>query len=220
VQDTQKPVFTAVPQNLTIQCSDPVPSPGNAMATDNCDADVAVVYLGQNSGNATCQNSYQLFRTWKATDNCGNSTVVTQTIVVQDTQAPTFTSVPGNVTIQCSDLVPPIGTPTATDACNGYVQIVFQGQYSTAGNCPGNYTITRTWRAQDLCGNSTTASQVITLHDTQAPVFTNPPANVTIACGGILPTLPAVTAADNCDNTVPVTYLGETTTGPGTARTR
>ena len=78
----------------------------------------------------------------------------------------------------------------------------------------GNYTITRTWRAQDLCGNSTTATQVITLHDTQAPVFTNPPANVTVACGGTLPTVPAVTASDNCDNTVPVTYLGETTTGP------
>jgi len=37
---------------------------------------------------------------------------------------------------------------------------------------------------------------------------------VTIACGGTLPTVPAVTASDNCDNTVPVTYVGETNTGP------
>ncbi len=214
VQDTQKPMFTAVPQNLTMQCSDPLPSPGNATATDNCDADVAVVYLGQSSGNATCANNYQLFRSWKATDNCGNSTVVTQTIVVQDTQAPTFTNVPNDVTIQCSNPVPPIGQATATDACNGYVQITFLGQTSTAGNCPQEYTITRSWRAQDECGNSVTASQVITVMDTQAPGFTNAPANVTIACGSALPGLPAVTAADNCDNAVPVTYLGETTTGP------
>lgn len=212
VRDTQKPVFTAVPQNLTLQCSDPVPSPANAMATDNCDSEVAVVFLGQSAGNAGCQNSYQLFRTWKATDKCGNSTVATQTITIQDTQAPSFTSVPNDVTIQCSNPVPSIGQTTATDACAGYVQITFLGQTSTAGDCPQEYTITRSWRAQDLCGNSVTASQVITIIDTQAPNFTNAPANVTVNCPNI-PGVPTLQATDACGMAT-VTYLGQTQT-PG-----
>ncbi len=214
VRDTQKPVFTSIPQNLTLQCSASLPAVGAPVATDNCDAMVAITYLGQNTANANCQNSYQLLRTWRATDNCGNSSIVTQTITMQDTQAPVFTSVPDNITIQCSQLVPPIGSPTATDACGGYVQIVFLGQTSVAGSCPYNYVITRTWRAQDLCGNATTAGHTITVQDTQAPNFTNAPANASITCGAALPNLPVVTATDNCDNIVPVTYLGETNTGP------
>ena len=214
VQDTQKPVFTSLPQNLTIQCSQAFPPVGSPVATDNCDASVTITYLGQSNTNATCDNSYQSLRSWVATDNCGNSTVATQTITVQDTQAPVFTSVPANVTIQCSQLIPPIGQATASDACGGYVQIVFQGQTMVPGSCPPNSTITRVWRAQDLCGNSVTASQTITIQDTQAPTFNNAPANVTVACGAALPELPAVFASDNCDTNVPVTYQGQTTTGP------
>ncbi|MCC6461685.1 MAG: choice-of-anchor D domain-containing protein, partial [Saprospiraceae bacterium] len=214
VQDTQKPVFTSVPANSTIQCSDTPPSPGTALATDNCDLSVSVTYLGESTTGATCGGSYLLQRTWLAVDNCGNSTAATQTITVQDTQAPGFTSVPNAVTIECSDLTPPIGNATATDACGGYVQIVFQGQTMTPGSCPANRTITRSWRAVDECGNSTTASQTITIQDTQAPVFSNAPGNVTVPCGGTLPSLPAVLAIDNCDTYVPVTYLGETSTGP------
>jgi hypothetical protein len=214
VQDTQKPVFTAVPQNLTIQCSDAVPSPGNASATDNCDASVTTLFVSQNTTYTNCPNNYTITRIWKATDNCGNWATATQTITVQDSQAPAFSFVPQHITIECSDPVPSIGQPTATDNCGGYVHIGFLGQTSVAGNCPQEYVITRVWRATDECGYSTTATQTITVQDTQAPVFTNPPANVAIACGSALPGVPAVTAADACDNIVPVTYLGETTTGP------
>ena len=38
-----------------------------------------------------------------ATDDCGNSTSATQTITVQDTTAPEFTSVPADYTAECSD---------------------------------------------------------------------------------------------------------------------
>ncbi|MCC6463333.1 MAG: HYR domain-containing protein [Saprospiraceae bacterium] len=208
VQDTQKPVFTVVPPNQTIECTQTYPSVGVPTATDNCDASVAVTYLGESTGNASCDNTYELRRTWLATDNCGNSAAVTQIITVQDTQPPTFTSVPGNVTVECSDLVPPIGTPTATDACGGYVQIVYLGDVRTDGNCLYNYTLTRTWKAQDLCGNSTTGSQLITVQDTQAPEFNSPPVNLTVNCANI-PGVPALTAQDNC-GPASVVYLGQT----------
>ncbi|MCC6462976.1 MAG: HYR domain-containing protein [Saprospiraceae bacterium] len=216
VRDTQKPVFTSVPQNLTMECSATLPLVGTATATDNCDLSVSVVYLGESTANATCENSYQVLRVWLATDNCGNSTAATQTITVQDTQKPAFTSVPAPVTVQCSDLIPPIGTPTATDACASFVQITFLGQVRTDGSCLYNYTLTRTWQAQDLCGNATSASQIITVQDTQAPTFNNPPANVTVACANI-PTAPVLSAQDNCSGAT-VVYQGQVQ-GPGTCAT-
>ncbi len=208
VRDTQKPAFTTVPQNVTIQCTEPAPNVGTATATDNCDASVTITYLGQNSTYSNCPNNYQITRVWRATDNCGNSTTAAQIITVQDTQAPVFTSVPNHVTIQCDDLVPGIGNPTATDNCSGYVQITFLGQSSTGGDCPQEYVLLRSWRAQDECGNSVTATQTITVQDTEAPVFMNPPANVTVYCSNI-PSTPIVTAQDNCSNLASVTYLGQ-----------
>lgn len=207
VRDTQKPVFTSVPQNVTIQCTDPEPNVGSATATDNCDASVTLTYLGQNSTYSNCPNNYQITRIWRATDNCGNSTTAAQVITVQDTQAPVFTNVPTNVTIQCADPVPFAGNATATDACAGYVQITFLGQSNTGGDCPQEYVLTRTWRAQDECGNSVTATQTITVQDNAAPAFVNPPANVTVYCPDI-PSVPNVTAQDNC-GTATVSYLGQ-----------
>ncbi len=162
VIDTTKPVFTSVPANVTIQCSDPVPPVGAATATDNCGS-VTVQYLGQTTISGSCPNKYQIKRTWKATDQCGNSTVATQTIQVDDTTPPVFTSVPANVTILCTEPLPPVGTPTATDACGGYVHITFLGNTPTGSGCETPYTVTRTWMADDLCGNTSTATQVITV---------------------------------------------------------
>ena len=45
-------------------------------------------------------------------------------------------------------------------------------EVSTAGACAGDYVITRTFTATDGCGNSTSATQAITIIDTTAPVFT------------------------------------------------
>lgn len=43
------------------------------------------------------------------------------------------------------------------------MHITFLGNVPTGSGCAADYTITRSWRAEDLCGNSTTTSQVITV---------------------------------------------------------
>jgi ligand-binding sensor domain-containing protein len=39
----------------------------------------------------------------------------------------------------------------------------FLGNVPTGSGCAADYTVSRTWRAQDLCGNTTTTTQVITV---------------------------------------------------------
>ncbi len=212
VQDTQKPVIVSTPPNVTISCTSPLPAVGLPTASDNCDNQVDIVYLGEWNMNSTCPGTYQLLRYWQATDNCGNWALASQTITVQDNQPPVFTSVPPAVTIDCQLALPPIGTATASDGCSNFTQVTFLGQTRTDGSCLYNYTITRVWRATDLCGNAATASQVITVRDNQAPVFNNPPLPVTVACNQI-PAAPNLSATDLCGSAT-VTYLGQTTT-PG-----
>jgi hypothetical protein len=74
-----------------------------------------------------------------------------------------------------------------------------------------NYTITRNWTARDVTGNATKHTQVITVKDTQAPIFNNVPANITI-CGTTVPAAAILTATDNCDATPKVTLSAEVST--------
>ncbi|MBL7795017.1 MAG: choice-of-anchor D domain-containing protein, partial [Saprospiraceae bacterium] len=162
VVDNGKPVITSFPANATIACNEAPPPVGSPTASDGCGS-ATVTYLGQNSVSGSCPGNYQIKRTWRATDACGNSTVATQTIQVSDTGVPVFTSVPSPITIECGDPLPPLVNPTASDACGGYAAITFLGNVPSGSGCAADYTVTRTWRAEDLCGNSATTTQVITV---------------------------------------------------------
>ncbi|MBK9338740.1 MAG: hypothetical protein IPM98_20290, partial [Lewinellaceae bacterium] len=103
-----------------------------------------------------------LTRTWKATDLCGNSTLKAQVITVQDTQAPTFTNPPADLTVVCApDCVPFPVTPNAIDNC-GSPSVTLQ-ETQSAGDCATGYTVTRTWTATDQCGNPNVHTQTITV---------------------------------------------------------
>ncbi|MBK7342073.1 MAG: hypothetical protein IPJ06_02500 [Saprospiraceae bacterium] len=64
-------------------------------ADDGCDNTVDVTFVEDNmqGGDPTqCDYyAYSITRTWTATDDCGNETIHTQTITVQDVTAPSFT---------------------------------------------------------------------------------------------------------------------------------
>ena len=58
---------------------------------------------------------------------------------------------------------------------------------TTAGDAAGNYTIVRTFTATDDAGNSSSATQTITVQDTTAPEFTFVPADYTVECSDETP---------------------------------
>ncbi|MBL7796085.1 MAG: HYR domain-containing protein, partial [Saprospiraceae bacterium] len=213
VIDTQKPNFTTMPANITVQCN-AIPAPTTPTATDNCDAVVTITYNGQTQTNGACPNAYTLTRTWTAADNCNNTKTVTQRITVVDNGKPVFTAFPANTSITCDETPPAVGSPTASDGC-GSATVTYLGQTTVSGNCPGNYQIRRTWRATDACGNSTAATQTISVSDTGAPTFTSTPGPLTIECGDPLPPLVNPTASDACGGYVAITFLGNVPSGSG-----
>src|SRR5439155_4871668 len=104
-------------------------------------------------------------RTWTANDGCGNRTPRAQVFRVIDTTAPAVTVNQGpDATIECP-AAPSFSAPTFVDACQASVNVSVTTVTNTAG-C--NKIITRTWTANDGCGNSTNRAQVITVIDTTA----------------------------------------------------
>ncbi|MBK6932233.1 MAG: hypothetical protein IPH12_15770, partial [Saprospirales bacterium] len=207
VQDIIQPVFTNIPANATVSC-DAIPAIGTPMASDNCSATVAIVFVDEVRTNGACPDTYMLRRQWRATDDCGNTATATQLITVQDITKPNFSFVPANITLSC-DAIPPVGTPVATDNCDASVTINYDGQLRVDGPCPDHYTLLRRWTATDNCGNTRTAEQAITIQDTSKPVFTSVPAGITVSCSAI-PPAGSPTATDNCDAAVAISYNGET----------
>jgi len=173
--------------------------------SDNCTSDANLV-VSHTNGTATGTCPITFVRTYTITDACNNSITATQNITIQDTTAPVFSApVPSDITLECSQSIPAVSSLTAVDNCNGLVTISFNEQ-NIPGSCPNNYSIIRTWVASDVCGNSQTHTQQITIQDTTPPVFIgNIPSNEVFAkCDGI-PEAPVLTATDNC-GTVTIDY--------------
>ncbi len=156
-----------------------------------------------------CPGEYVIKRTWSAIDGCGNLAVISQRIYVEDNTPPVFTFVPGDVTLDCGEDVD-FGLAIAEDACSD-VTITFM-DVESSGFTDCNKTITRTWTAEDECGNTATAMTTATLDDNEAPEFTSMPQDMTVECGPLM--FDDVEAEDACGNGVTITFMDS---GSGTA---
>jgi hypothetical protein len=186
---------------------------GTATANDNC-AGVTVTRSNLPAGNNFPVGATVI--TYTATDASGNTASANQTVTVVDNTAPT-TNAPANVTLytgpgatSCgltiSNLDATIGTATASDNCPGATAARTGGV--PAGNVfpVGDTTITYT--ATDAHGNTSTATQKVTVVDNTVPTITAPAA-VTLYTGpnatscvvnisNLDATLGTATASDNC----------------------
>ncbi len=207
VDDTTPPTINC-PADVTVECIDdaPVPDPAAVTAGDNCGG-VTVTYLGQ-TNTGTCPEF--LYRTYQATDDCGNTTTCVQTIRVDDTIPPSITC-PDGGTYQCMDDVPApdIAGVIASDNC-GIATVTFISDVP-AGTCPT--IIIRTYQATDGCGNTARCVETIVVDDTTPPSITCP-ADVTVQCMDDVPApdIAGVIASDNCG--IPtVTFISDVPAG-------
>ena len=185
VVDRSLPVLT-VPADVTVDCGGATgPSAtGTATAVDSHgDKDFAptITYADQ-VDLIGCGGTGTITRTWTAACACGNAATGVQTITIVDRTPPVLV-VPPDVTIECHHLpVPAVtGRASASDACSSPI-LTYTDQEDLTG-CDETGTITRMWKATDVCGNVSAGIQTITVVDRSLPVLTVP-ADVTVDCGG------------------------------------
>ena len=224
VDDTQAPVWTTAVNflNRTVQCSDAAGiAAAQALfpaATDNCDTDVTNIVKTAGAFVAgTCPEAGTYTNSWTVTDACGNvSAAYTQVITIIDTQAPVWTTAVNflNRTVQCSDAAGIAAAqalfPAATDNCDTDVTNIVKSSGSLCcRHMPRGRDLYQHLDVTDACGNVSAAyTQVITIIDTQAPVWTTAVnfLNRTVQCSdaaGIAAAQALFPAAtDNCDTDV------------------
>jgi gliding motility-associated-like protein len=201
-QDTTPPLVPEVLTDITVECTSnlPViltPTSNNNGFNNVTTEEVNSIELGK------CENSYTLYRTLNFKDACDNISSVSQTVHVVDNTPPTIASLPETKTITCPD-VPVFEQAIATDGCSNS-SLTFN-DVKTEGNCPGFYSITRTWRAIDSCGNSTTASQTINVEDRTGPVTTTEfNSTINVNCDAI-PARPELVFVDGCSTINPAVF--------------
>lgn len=223
--DTTAPTFTNVPANNTVQCNTVSLgsnglyfSAGPVAGIDNCERDVTITYAEQLVlTDDNCPNSYNIVRTWTATDFCENVATITRTTSVIDSTDPIFTSFPQDLTIACNAPIPAVVFPVATDNCDNQVDITLTTT-TVAGNCPQESTIMRVFRGTDNCGNEVVETQEIHIVDEVAPVFTaGQTTQYTYQCDVTVPSIQPV-ATDNC-GTITYTSVSSTPVGNSCSRT-
>src|SRR5204863_1376685 len=138
---------------------------------------------------------------------CNTARTASQVFHVVDTTAPEISTLSLHDALPISN-APSFTTPTATDACDPSPTLTF-ADATTAGSCPQNHDVTRTWTATDHCNNASTASQVIHVVDTTAPVISSLPGPTTIECTNA-PIVTTPTAADACDPSPTLTFADAT----------
>ncbi len=208
VRDRVAPVLAKVPAAATIECGAAEPT-SMPTASDQCDPSPTVTVV-QTTVSGACAGESITVRVFTATDACGNTATASQVVTVRDTKAPTLTNVPADVRISCGERAPS-ALPTASDACDpDAVVTVVEARFNGASS--NDYKVTRTFTTRDACGNTATASQVVTYVDSGAPVWTFVPANLETACNAT-PTLVLAEAEDSCDGLLTVTFADTRTAG-------
>ncbi|NCC53043.1 MAG: hypothetical protein EOM20_17780, partial [Spartobacteria bacterium] len=203
VNDTTPPEFVNFNALVNVACHSSVPSL-SVTAVDNCDGAVSLDMI-ETTNLGACVNSYELHRVWTATDACGNSITVEQTIVVQDDLAPILYGVPSSIVVSYAGDTPELPVVSAEDNCDGMLPVVFT-ETTNDGICAYSYVLVRSWSAEDSCGNVTSVTRTVTFQDDLAPVLYGVPTSLNIGCHDPLPEIPEVTATDNFDEEIAVVF--------------
>ena len=172
---------------MTVSC-DNIPTSGPNLNYSNnangiCLIDGSVTPVESGSANI-CGGT--ITYTWDFTDQCGNSINHVQNVTVDPTPKPEYINAPLDITVSCDNI--PTGAPDLTYTNNNPGACLIEGTVppvqSGSGNICGG-TITFQWSDTSPCGDPILHTQIITITPAPAPVFQNPPQDITVSCDNI-----------------------------------
>ncbi|MGZ5569417.1 MAG: beta strand repeat-containing protein, partial [Limisphaerales bacterium] len=188
------PVITQQPVNSTFECGSSNALTVTAIGSTNANGVLTYQwYTPDPSGTAITDatNSVLSFPTASFANAGSYSVVITNglgssitssvvVVTIQDTNGPVISVIGGTSTLQCHvDTYTDLGA-TAIDSCDGAVAVTTNNPVDV--NAAGPYTVTYT--ATDSHGNTSTATRLVTVQDTIAPVITLLGSPVTtVSCG-------------------------------------
>lgn len=210
------PPELTIPPDVSVQCfgeTDPSSTgTATAIAFEECANSPVEISFSDTIEAGRCINDRTIFRTWTATDACGNVSQATQIITVQDTTPPNPGPVPGDFFAQCASDVPPPEQLTTEDNCSGSLNALLT-TVVIPGSCVNDFNLTRTWTFVDECGNATSQSQSITVQDTTPPIPEPAPADASLQCASDVPPPVQLTAEDNCSGSLNESPVADITPG-------
>ena len=173
VNDTTPPEFTLCPSGRDLGCNPESFPEETATATDNCGIPVISSSLGNEVGTG-CSRSRT--RTYTATDACGNFATCSQIYTyTRDAENPTIT-LGDSSTLGCNptdeQIAAAFGDATVQDNCS--TELTAEGTLGLEVKGNGcSYSTTKNWTVTDDCGNTGTASQMVTYtKDAENPTIT------------------------------------------------
>ncbi len=114
-----------------------------------------------------CSTDVFIYEVCNQTSGCCATAAVA--ITIGDNTSPLLSNVPPDITIGCDEIVPDPSIVLAYDDCPGiYIEFNEESNEYAVGECE-TFIITRTWAATDLCGNTASATQIITVEDLEGP---------------------------------------------------
>lgn len=197
--DVPELAIQGVPEDVTVSCDD-VPEPATPTVDDSC-YDINLTF-NELIFDSVC-DTFTIQRIWTATDECGNVVEESQTITVLTPEL-ALLGIPTDVTIACTEDLPPIASPTTPTDC--YETTIDYGETVIGDTC-SNYKILRVWVANDFCGNQVMGMQTIIVEVPEL-AFVNPPQNATYECDDEIPDPVNPMINTDCYETE-VTFVGQ-----------
>ncbi len=221
VVDSIPPVLTCPPGD-TIDITEPFPSVIATLdsfyalggtASDNCEVDPAsFTIVSVDSVTIPCNESVTY--TYQVADYCGNwSNLCSYTIYRFDVSDPVIDCMP-DVFVECHGQPPVYNELDSFIAAGGYVWDNYALDSSSFVHLPDSFVgiscpliIYRTYQISDICGNTSSCTFQITVHDTTPPVMTCPPDSSVICLSEVVNDITSITEFelaggeiwDNCE---------------------
>lgn len=206
VIDTVPPTFDPPVDSLMVACEDVGDISVSGMPTnvvDACGGDVQVYRIDQFEVGP-CQGAYSINRVWYVQDACGNIDSFVQVLLVEDAEAPVFTTDPQDLELDCTNIglldslfaawVNDFGGADGMDNCLPdsllFRQVYLSGTSQPAALgmpvCPspeqGIYLFQEfDFLLVDQCGNTTIRTSALRVFDNIAPDIVACPSDTTLS---------------------------------------